>query len=267
LWWAIAGQLIIAGLLLRTGIAYFNREELLGRELDNLNLGWSWSFFWREFKAGASSVSAWYRHVFRVTLRKTALPALIMALILIAGARLGAAQADIFKLPAQALDWNNLEEGFVQGAEVLESFRFFSVGGVGAVWGHNLRAIVLATLMGLFTFGVLGVLVLALPFVLIGYFAATAANIGIPVMTFITAFVLPHGIFEIPAIILAGGALLRVGATLSTPAGGRTMSEALLESLADWLKIIVALVLPMLLIAAILEIFVTPRVAILLMGS
>ena len=267
LWWAITGQLIITGLLIRTGVAYFNREELLGRELDTLNVRWGWTVFWREFKAGAQSIPAWYRHVFRVTLRKTAVPALIMGLVLVVGAWIGAAQADIFKLPPQALDWNNLEEGFVQDVEVLESIRFFSVGGVGAVWVHNLRAIILATMMGLFTFGVLGVLILALPFALIGYFAGTAVNIGVPAMTFITAFVLPHGIFEIPAIILAGGALLRVGATLSTPAGGRTMSEALLESLADWLKIIVALVLPLLLVAAALEIFVTPRVAILLMGG
>jgi len=267
LWWAIAGQLIIAGLLMRTGIAYFNREELLGRELDSLNLRWSWHIFWRDFTAGAKSVPDWYRHVFRVTLKKTTLPALIVALTLIAGAWLGAEQAEVFELPHQALDWSNLEEGFVQGMEVFESIRFFSVKGVGMVWVHNLRAIALATLMGLFTFGVLGVLVLVLPFTLIGYFAATAANFGVPVLTFLTAFVLPHGFLEIPAIILAGGALLRVGATLTTPAGGRTMSEALLQSLADWFKIMVALVLPMLLAAAALEIFVTPRIAILLMGN
>jgi uncharacterized membrane protein SpoIIM required for sporulation len=85
-------------------------------------------------------------------------------------------------------------------------------------------------------------------------------------LTFLAAFILPHGILEIPAIILAGGALLRVGATLTSPAGGRTMGEALLQSLADWFKIMVALVLPMLLVAAVLEIFVTPKVAILLMS-
>jgi uncharacterized membrane protein SpoIIM required for sporulation len=267
LWWAIVGQLIIAGLLMRTGIAYFNREELLGRELDSLNLRWSWFIFRQEFTAGVKSIPAWYRHVIKITLRKTILPALIMALTLFAGAWLGAEQAEVFELPHQALDWSNLEEGFVQGMELFETIRFFSVSGVGVVWVHNLRAIALATLMGLFTFGVLGVLVLVLPFVLIGYFTATAASFGVPVLTFLTAFVLPHGILEIPAIILAGGALLRVGATLTTPAGGRTMSEALLQSLADWLKIMVALVLPMLLMAAALEIFVTPRIAILLMGN
>jgi len=34
LWWVIFGQVLIAGLLIRMGIAHFNREELLGREFD-----------------------------------------------------------------------------------------------------------------------------------------------------------------------------------------------------------------------------------------
>jgi len=78
---------------------------------------------------------------------------------------------------------------------------------------------------------------------------------------------LPHGIFEIPAIILAGGAALRLGATLTAPAKGRTMSEALLVSLADWVKVMVAFVIPMLLVAAVFEIYVTPKIAILLLGN
>ena len=67
--------------------------------------------------------------------------------------------------------------------------------------------------------------------------------------------------------ILGGAAALRLGATLSTPADGRTMGEALLHSLADWTKIIIALVIPLLIGAAILEIYVTPQVALMLLGK
>ena len=45
LWWMLAGLVVIAGLLIRTGLAYFNREELLGRELDMLSLFWAWQVF------------------------------------------------------------------------------------------------------------------------------------------------------------------------------------------------------------------------------
>ncbi|MFN2151564.1 MAG: stage II sporulation protein M [Anaerolineales bacterium] len=134
------------------------------------------------------------------------------------------------------------------------------------VWLHNLRAIGLAALAGLFTFGVLGILVMMLPFVLIGYFTVVAAGIGLSPWLFLLGFVLPHGIFEIPAILMASGAMLRMGATLAAPASGRTMSEALIEAFADWCRIMVALAIPMFLVAATLEIYITPRVAILLFG-
>jgi len=266
LWWAVFGQLLITGLLIRTGIAYFNREELLGRELDTLNLKWSWLIFWRAFVGQATSIKSWYREVITQTLRQMSVPVLLMFVAIGAGVWIGIEQANIYTLPPQALEWNNLEQGFVEGIEGFESIRFFSVSGVGTVWFHNLRAIALATILGLFSFGVLGVLVLTLPFVIIGFFIATAANMGVAPLTFLTAFVIPHGILEIPAIIFAGGALLRLGATLSIPAKGRTMGEALLEAFADWSRIILAVVVPMLLVAAVLEIFVTPQVALRLFG-
>ncbi len=267
LWWAILGHILIAGLLVRTGIAYFNREELLGREMDTLNLKWGWHIFWDAFTGKAHSVVEWYCQEIPQTLKRLALPAVLVLLVLIAGAWIGAEQAKTFTLPPEAFDWSRLEDGFVQGGmEGLEAIRFFSVDSIGMVWFHNLRAIALATLLGLFSFGVLGVLVLMLPFVLIGYFTATAAGMGLSPLVFLTAFVLPHGILEIPAIILAGGALLRLGATLSAPAEGRTISEALLYSLADWVRVMLALVLPMCLAAAGLEIFVPPQVAVWLLG-
>ena len=164
LWWAIFGQLLITGLLIRTGIAYFNREELLGRELDNLNLKRSFQVFFSAFLGTARSITGWYKDVFRRTLPQILVPTSPDAIYHLAGGWIGAQQAKIYVLPAQALDLSNLEEGFMQGVEGLDSIRFFSVSGVSTVWFHNLRAIALATLLGLFTFGVMGVLILALPF-------------------------------------------------------------------------------------------------------
>jgi uncharacterized membrane protein SpoIIM required for sporulation/ABC-type transport system involved in multi-copper enzyme maturation permease subunit len=263
LWWAIIGQVFIAILLIRTGVAHFNREELLGRELDTLNLGWGFRQFLSSFKGKASSIGRWYTQELGATLRKMALPILIMALALLVAVFVGAQQAQVFVLPPELLNWANLDEGALQG---LESVRFFSMTGVGTVWLHNLRAIALAMLLGIFSFGVLGVLVLMLPFVLIGYFMASMGSIGLPPTTFMAALVLPHGILEIPAIILAGAAILRLGATLAAPAKGKTIGEAWIAALADWAKIMLALVLPLLLGAAALEILVTPRIALWLLG-
>ncbi len=260
LWWAILGQLLITGLLIRTGIAYFNREDLLGRDFDMLNVRKNLKVFGVAFKGSATSIIDWYREVFHQTLPKMVLPMLLVCGVLVVAGLVGSSQASVFVLPSHAFDFSNLEEGFVQGIEGLDTLRFFSVRGVGSVWMHNLRVILLATFLGLFTFGVFGILVLMLPFVLIGYFTATVAAAGVSPLIFLAAFILPHGILEIPAIILAGGAIFRLGATLTTPAKGLAMSEALLQSFADWSRIMLALVVPLFFAAAIFEMYITPKI-------
>ena len=267
LWWAIFGQVLIAGLLVRTGIAYFNREELLGRELDTLNLSWAWRVFWNAFIGEADSFFDWWRSEIGAVLARLRLPILLVTLVLIGASLIGVQQANVFKLPTEIIDLENLEQGFMEGIEGLESLRFFAIRGIRWVWLHNLRVILLATALGLFSFGVVGLLVLMLPFIIIGYFTATAAQAGINPVIFLTAFVLPHGILEIPAIILAGAAIFRLGATLSTPAEGRTLGEALLIALADWVKVVLAVVTPLFLGAAILEVFVTPTIALRIFGG
>src|SRR4030065_43110 len=61
LWWVIAGELFVVGLLIRAGVAHFNREELLGRELDSLNLKWGWRVFKNSLLGEAHSPWSWYR--------------------------------------------------------------------------------------------------------------------------------------------------------------------------------------------------------------
>jgi uncharacterized membrane protein SpoIIM required for sporulation len=192
------------------------------------------------------------------------LSVLAMLLVLAGCWLVGARMAEQFVVPPELLNLANLNQGFIEG---LETVRFYSVNGVGMIWLHNLRAIVLATLFGVFSFGVLGVLVLMLPIMLIGFFSATVATAGISPVLFVSAFVLPHGSLEIPAMVLAGAAILKMGATLATPAHNQTIGEAWLRSLADWAKIMVGLVLPLLLGAALLEVFLTPRMIVLLLGG
>ncbi len=81
---------------------------------------------------------------------------------------------------------------------------------------------------------------------------------GLPMQAY-ALFVLPHGIIEIPAAILATAAVLRMGALLATPTKVKTVSEVVIEALADWVKIFVCVVVPFLLLAAVIEIWITPR--------
>lgn len=263
LWWVIIGQVVIAGLLIRTGVAHFNREELLGRELDALNLGWIWREFRLSFRGEARSIWQWYAGL-RILLRQMRIPIFITVSVLFVAAWLGSKQASVFPLPAELLNIQQLDRGFIEG---LESVRFFSAAGVGTIWLHNLRAVLLAMILGVFSFGVLGILVIMLPIALVGYLMASMAVAGLPPITFFAAFVLPHGVLEIPAIILAGAAILRMGASMVASAHGKTIGETWLHSLADWARVMIGLVMPLMLGAAVLEVFVTPHIAVWLLSS
>ncbi len=264
LWWVILAQVIIAILLVRTGVSHFNREELLGRELDTLNLGNSWLHFKDAFRGEAQTVWDWYRREIPGALRRLNTPIVLVVLLLLVSLFIGAEQAQVFVLPIDVLDLKDIDRGSIEG---FDSFAFFTVSGIGTVWWHNLRVIILATFMGIFSFGVLGIVILMLPIILIGYFMASLANMGLSPQLFLTALVLPHGILEVPAIILAGASILRLGGTMVAPAKDQTVGEAWLASLADWLKVMLGLVLPLLLGAAALEIWLTPRIAVLLLGN
>ena len=69
-----------------------------------------------------------------------------------------------------------------------------------------------------------------------------------------------RSIFEITAAVLEGAAILRLGGSVIAPPEGKTLSESWLMALADWAKISLALVAPLLLVAALVEVFITPLV-------
>ncbi|HEB64144.1 MAG TPA: hypothetical protein ENJ02_01190 [Chloroflexi bacterium] len=256
LWWIILGQLLLAAVLIRMGIAYFNREELLGRELDVIDVRAAGRTFWRYFRGEAHSFGDWYLHEVPRALRRLRLPTLLMVGILGAALLIGAGQASRFPIPPDKLQREDLQQGTIEGVPI---FPIATPGGVVAIWWHNLRTLSLATLGGIFSFGVLGVLVVMLPMLIIGYFLATVGTAGYSPLLFFSIFVLPHGIFEIPAMILAGAAILQLGATLLTPSTGRSLGEAWLSALADWAVVMLAVVMPLLLAAAVMEVYVTPR--------
>ncbi|MEJ2597936.1 MAG: stage II sporulation protein M [Anaerolineales bacterium] len=264
LWWVIFGESLIAWLLMRMGISHFNREELLGHELDTLSFRWAWQVFKRDFIGEAHTPWAWYGLEVAPTVKSMLSPLFGMIILLIFAIAAGVSQASVFHLPLQSFNVNHLDQGIVRG---MESLHLFTASDIATVWYHNLRAIVLATLLGFFSFGVLGLIVLMVPVMLIGYLLASISMIGFSPLLLFGALVLPHGIFEIPAILLSGAAILHMGATLATPSQGETVGESWLRSLADWAKIMIGVVLPLLLAAAFMEVIVTPRVAMMFLGG
>lgn len=258
LFWTLVGETIVAILLVRLGVAHFNREELVSKEFDSFDLRRGISSFWKDFRGDAVSPMDWYRHELRVTLKVMRLPALLVVVVLIGGLVLGASLADQFVIPSEFISIDSIKGGAIEG---LQDIRFFEDNSIPLVWLNNLRTIFLATIAGLLSFGVLALIVMAVPILIIGFFTATINSAGLSPVLFLLAVVLPHGILEIPAFILAGAAILRLGAKLASPSPGQTIGEAWLGGMVDWAKVMIGIVLPLLLGAAIVEVLITPRVA------
>jgi uncharacterized membrane protein SpoIIM required for sporulation/ABC-type transport system involved in multi-copper enzyme maturation permease subunit len=267
IWMAIAGVTIISLLLIRVGLAHFQREFLLGREIDVLNLRWMWGTFWSNFMGGAQSLFGWYRGVFAPAFRRT-LPAVFLA-VLIAGVSVWMGYnwvqenvAEILaKTPAEELvkieqNFQDLPNPASLHEKINAPFLFF----------NNTRAVVLMMLAGLFSFSVLGILFYMLNIGVIGGLYAMLTLLGMNATDIYLAGVLPHGILEIPALIFGSAAILYVGAGIVTPRAGKSMGEVVIELLADWTKIFMGLVLPLLALAALIEAYVTPWILVSVLG-
>jgi len=259
LWLAVAGVFILAGLIIRVGLSHFQREYLLGREIDVLSMRWVWSTFRDYFVGEAKSVWIWYKHEIRIALQKLLLPTGVLLILAVVA----------FWFSFQWTVSTVLEIVDMATPEKVQEFseRFeqsTNLIGLGQnlsainIFSHNVRAVGLILLAGLISFSVLGMFVYLVNLSTVGIVLGVFQLLGYSPVTLAVNGLLPHGIFEIPALILASAAMLRIGVVLVTPQVGRSMGEVIVEQLADWVKIAIGLVVPLLIIAAVIETYLTP---------
>lgn len=266
LWWLIVGLAITAVVLMRMGTAIFNREELLGRDIDQIRLGWMWQQFWGRFSGkdeGAyPNVWVWYGRTLAI-LPRLRLPLLIMFLVLLGGAAAGIAVGQRYALPPD-FQAQLTGENMVGNLSQLEML----IGSLPAViLLQNIRVILLMALLGVFTFGVLAVLIFALPIGLIAYIATQFALAGQNPFAFLLGAILPHAVIEIPVLMVAAAAALRWHVTTISPLQNRTLSENFLLAAADYTRLLLGLVIPLLVVAAFVESYVTPQVLLWVYGG
>jgi len=263
LWWVVVGITVFGGLLVRIGLAHFQREELLGREVDVLKIRWGWNLLVKEFRGGAANPVDWYRRVVSRSVRGLAVPLTIVTGLVVISLVLGTTFVSTygFLIPTDKLA--NAGESLNNLSQVWPMFQASSI---LLIWWQNVRVLIIAMILGVFTFGVLGVLPLMATMAVSGYLGAVLTTSGVPLVSILALF-LPHGVLEVPAAVLATAAVLRAGAILATPTPGKTIMEVWLANLADWLKVMVGIVLPALVIASLIEILVTPRIAVMVLGN
>jgi hypothetical protein len=71
----------------------------------------------------------------------------------------------------------------------------------------------------------------------------------------------------LPAASIATALAVRLGATFMSPKQGVTVGEGWLGALADFVKVFIALVLPLLALAAAIEVHVTPSIVVWAFGG
>lgn len=261
LWLAVAAVILMSVLIIRLGLAHFQRENMLGREIDVLNVRWIVQTFWRYFKGKARSAGEWYRYEIIAILQKLWLPVGIMVIaaalafwlsfqwtVTVVPEQVEAATPENFQKIAEEVRGSPITLGM---SPKLSAPRIFA---------HNLQAIGIILLAGLFSFSVLGLLLYLVNLSLIGVVLGFFQLMGYSAPLVGLAGLGPHGIFELPALILASAAMLRIGVVLVTPQSGRSLGEVWLEALSDWAKIAIGVTLPLLLVAAMIETYVTPDI-------
>ncbi len=269
LWAIIAGMIVVVILLLRLGNSVFNREEILGRTIDQINLKGSLAKIGRYVLAvddagtRARSLREWYVRGIPLSLRRLRSPAMIAVLVFIvafvAGIVLG--QSPDWRLPALQSDTARLDP--MTMSRNLDLFQT-----VGPVWIllQNGRILLAATMLSIFTFGVAALILTPLVYFVIGFVLSQLVVTG-----YNPAFMIPaiftHGIVEIPVIVIATAMALRLGSVITRPPRGMTVGHAWVIALGDTIKLWIGVIVPGLLLAALIETYVTPLVVRLFLGG
>ena len=262
LWWLLLGLAITAVVLMRMGLSLFNREELLGRDIDQIRLGWMVRQFWGYFSGKLLGENGrypnpitWYRQTLAII--PSLLPAMGAHLLaLIGAAALGIFLAQQYPFPEDLKDQLSGQNILTNlaGLEVfLSALPLFIV-------SQNVRAVLLQTILGIFTLGVLGILIFMLPWGIISFIAMQFYLAGENPYQFLLGSIVPHAIVELPVLLLIGAAALRWQTVTFAPLPNRSLSEMFILRGAEFWRILLGLGIPLLLLAALVEAYVTPQI-------
>lgn len=270
LWYVLAALAVIAVALVRSGLMSFNREEILSREHEELSLARIWQTyrtFLNEYQPAGVAPAAYaglpfaprrfYRQELIPLLRDLRLPLLVVLVGAIGGIALGVA--------ATTLVPPSITSGLLAG---LGNPPAPGPGLALGIFANNLRVSILSNLFSAFSFGLFAFLVPAVAFAQVGLVATVLAADGgswlrlgaDSPLQFLLAYVVPHGIVELPTFMLSAAIGLRIGAALLAQPAGFSAGQNLLWALAQFVKLWLLVLLPLVALAAAIEGFITPLI-------
>jgi uncharacterized membrane protein SpoIIM required for sporulation len=262
--WVIMAGLIVANLIVtRMGVRLFNREEILAREMDELNLRRVGRAFWNYLTEGHGrfSLVRFYRHDLGAILARNRMALLVTTLVVVMGFVGGWSYAFLYPMPPETLPLKDLTaDRFMDSLKQSPYFVGMPHISLNAIFMNNVRSLALAGLVGLFSFGTLALILLMAPMAILGFLGSQIGMQGYAPLTFMLAVTVPHGIVEIPAAILATALALQMGAAMISPRNNLTAGEGVLLAFSDFLRTYIFVVVPLLFVAAYIESAITPQV-------
>lgn len=123
---------------------------------------------------------------------------------------------------------------------------------------NNLSALFMAIFLGLIPFLRLPAMELGLNAVLLGAMGSYYRQNGIPLTAYL-AGTLPHGVTELTALVLAIAAGLHICRAVSDALLRRGEKGAVVRAIGDSMLLYARFIVPLLLVSAFIEAFVTPR--------
>lgn len=133
-----------------------------------------------------------------------------------------------------------------------------------ALFANNTTAAFSALLWGLVPFAYLAALPLGFNFFALGVTGAYYVKNGFGLFAFL-AGILPHGIFELPALVLFCAAGLHLCARVTARVRGNK-EVRLVQTFAEAAVLYLYVILPLLALSALIEAFLTPRLLMLVLG-
>ncbi len=264
--------------LIRTGLSIFNREEILSRANDQFNpqrIRELFGLYFREYQpAGVPSTRyhglgfsplRFYRHELPALLRELRPAFVIVALAVLTGLVVG-------WYAASSLPFTRLKANIISqiGTPTTASLALAL-----SIALNNLRVSILSNVFSLASVGLFAFLVPAAVFSQIAFVVTVLMQNGgvwfsgerYDPFLFLMVYLLPHAIIELPTFMLSAALGIRMGASVLSPPGTFSVGHNMLWASANFAKVWLLVLLPLIIIAALIEGLVTTQLVTAVYGS
>ncbi len=277
--------LVILLLLIRAGVKIFNREEIIAREGDNVSFkgilrgfGYFFKRTPREALAHQKTGLRWtpwrfYRHDIPQLVGLYRAPALVV-LAAIVGGIVVSIWVSYWPVVQEFRDSLNLGDSLGGTQNPIcqpNGINSISINGFqGITWQglfiNNTVSVLIGSGLSIISLGVAGILLLIVSTGPVGFVLGFFFQLSLNPWPLLAGFILPHGLFELPAAILGIAAALKISTSLIAPPAGMSIGQSFQFAIVNYIKLL-GLIVPLLLIAAIIEANITPTIGCWLTGG